>query len=251
MCRSKTGEDRQKEPPLMASVTTIEVPRPPATTNNTIPTPIQVTTDLVFDAEGLPNVVYYAELSAASAKRFESSAIALGATGDQWVFSLSSTPTGGAALLHTVSYKQVSGDTLAKLIKRLVDEFNLFKDEVGSAVVVARAIAGNKIEITGRDGHALTISDGGSTTAATFTDLAPSSPGATAPIRGEIARVKVGMSFVPVTGIQKLSISYQFLDAATPPVGQPGYTAMRTQDFLSTKTMDEIMVERGIPRPTP
>jgi hypothetical protein len=234
----------------MASVTTIEVPRPPATTNNTVPTPIQVSTDQTLDAEGLANIVYSTELTAASAKKFESGAIVLGATGDEYIFTLTSTPTGGAAMTHTVSYKQVSGDTLTKLIKRLVDETNLFQDSSGSAVVVARSIAGNKIEITGRDGHALTIVDSGSTTPITFTDLAPSAPGATPPVRGEIARVKVGLSFDPVTGIQKLTIGYQFLDAATPPVGQPGYTAMRTQEFLSTQTMDQIMVARGIPRPT-
>jgi len=236
----------------MATVSVIEVPRPPATTSSVVPVPIQVQQDMMIDNDGFAVVVWSFEGSpTTTAKKFESSAIVLGATGDEYIVNLSSTPTGGAALTHTVSYKQVAGDTLAKLIKRLVDEFNLFKDSEGSAVVFAKAIAGNKIEITGRDGHALTVTDGSSTTPLTFTDLTPSAPGTGAPNRGELARLKTRLVFNESTGIQQLEVSYQFLDAATPPAGQPGYLTARNQSFQSTMTIDQVMTARGIPRPTP
>lgn len=232
------------------AVSVIEVPRPPATTTSTVPVPIQVQRNVVVDNDNVVNIVWSFEgSSTTTAKKFESSAIVLGATGDEYIVNLTSTPTGGATLTHTVSYKQVAGDTLVKLIKRLVDEFNLFKDAAGNSVVFAKAIAGNKIEITGLEGYALTIVDGGSTTTLTFADLAPSAPGTGAPIGGEIARAKVNLRFDPTTGIQYLDVTYQFMDAANPPAGQPGYPTMRSQSFQSTQTIDQIMTLRGIPRP--
>ena len=116
------------------AVSVIEVPRPPATTTSTVPVPIQVQRNVVVDNDNVVNIVWSFEgSSTTSAKKFESSAIVLGATGDEYIVNLTSTPTGGATLSHTVSYKQVAGDTLVKLIKRLVDEFNLFKDATGNS----------------------------------------------------------------------------------------------------------------------